>query len=268
MSSFLAGPIAVAYHLVTALAHVLAPVTGGLATAAAIVVFTMAIRLLLSPLSLLALRGQARIAAVQPRVQGLRERYARQPERLQTELNALYAQEAGGMLTGCLPLLLQLPLFSVVYRLFLSRTVGGRPNGLLSRNLFGTPLGSHLLSGAGLISGHGLVFLGLLALLALVAALSARAARAAQGAGTQPAGGRPVGGQPAGAGGQPAGAAGALIRLLPYTTVLIAAFVPLAAGLYLLTSTAWAVAERALLRRRITPAATASPAGKLAGSAS
>jgi YidC/Oxa1 family membrane protein insertase len=50
--------------------------------------------------------------------------------------------------------------------------------------------------------------------------------------------------------------------------VLIAAFVPLAAGLYLLTSTAWAVAERALLRRRITPAATASPAGKLAGSAS
>jgi YidC/Oxa1 family membrane protein insertase len=266
MSSFLAGPIAVAYHLVIALAHVLAPVTGGLATAAAIVVFTMAIRLLLSPLSLVALRGQARIAAVQPRVQGLRERYARQPERLQTELNALYAQEAGGMLTGCLPLLLQLPLFSVVYRLFLSRTVGGRPNGLLSRNLFGTPLGSHLLSGAGLISGHGLVFLGLLALLALVAALSARAARAAQGAGTQPTGGQPAGGQPAN--GQPAGAAGALLRLLPYTTVLIAVFVPLAAGLYLLTSTAWAAAERALLRRRITPAATASPAGKLAGSAS
>jgi YidC/Oxa1 family membrane protein insertase len=257
MSSFLAGPIAVAYHLVTALAHVLAPATGGLATAAAIVVFTMAIRLLLSPLSLVALRGQARIAAVQPRVQGLRERYARQPERLQTELSALYAQEAGGLLAGCLPLLLQLPLFSVVYRLFLSRTVGGRPNGLLSRNLFGTPLGSHLLSGAGLISGHGLVFLGLLALLALVAALSARAARTAQApAGTEP------------AAGQPAGAAGALIRLLPYTTVLIAAFVPLAAGLYLLTSTAWAAAERGLLRRRISPAASASPAGKLAGSAS
>jgi YidC/Oxa1 family membrane protein insertase len=260
MSSFLAGPIAVAYHLVTALAHVLAPVTGGLATAAAIVVFTMAIRLLLSPLSLVTLRGQARIAAVQPRVQGLRERYARQPERLQTELNTLYAQEAGGMLAGCLPLVLQLPLFSVVYRLFLSRTVGGQPNGLLSRNLFGTPLGSHLLSGAGLISGHGLVFLGLLALLALVAALTARAARSVQGAGTQRAGGQP-------AGGQPAGAAGALIRLLPYTTVVIAAFVPLAAGLYLLTSTAWAAAERALLRRRITPAASAGPAGKLAGSA-
>lgn len=42
-----------------------------------------------------------------------------------------------------------------------------------------------------------------------------------------------------------------MTRLLPYLTVAFAAFVPLAAGLYLLTTTAWTAAERTLLMRRI-----------------
>jgi YidC/Oxa1 family membrane protein insertase len=58
-----------------------------------------------------------------------------------------------------------------------------------------------------------------------------------------------------------------MTMLLPYSTLLIAAFVPLAAGLYLLTSSAWAVAERTLLRRRITPAGSPGTAGSLARSA-
>jgi YidC/Oxa1 family membrane protein insertase len=44
-------------------------------------------------------------------------------------------------------------------------------------------------------------------------------------------------------------------RLLPFGTLAVAAFVPLAAGLYLLTSTAWAAAERAVLHRRVVAAA-------------
>ena len=39
--------------------------------------------------------------------------------------------------------------------------------------------------------------------------------------------------------------------MLPYLTIVIAAFVPLAAGLYLLTTTAWTAAERTVLMRRI-----------------
>jgi YidC/Oxa1 family membrane protein insertase len=42
----------------------------------------------------------------------------------------------------------------------------------------------------------------------------------------------------------------ALTRLIPYTTVAFAAFLPLASGLYLATSTAWTLAERHLMRRR------------------
>ena len=38
--------------------------------------------------------------------------------------------------------------------------------------------------------------------------------------------------------------------MLPYVTVIIAAFAPLAAGIYLLTTVAWTLAERCLFLRR------------------
>jgi YidC/Oxa1 family membrane protein insertase len=269
MSSFLAGPIAVAYHLVTWLSQLLTPLTGGLATVAAIVAFTIGVRLLLSPLSFLGMRGQARIAAVQPRVQELRARYARQPDKLQAELGALYSREAGGMLAGCLPLLLQLPFFSVMYRLFLSGTVGGKANELLHRTLLGTPLGSHWLSGPGPVSSQGLVFLGLFVLLAVIAVLSGRAARTAAvlpAAGPAAPAGRPAA-APAASPAGPTRMTAAVTGLLPFTTLVIAAFVPLAAGLYLLTSAAWTLAERTVLRRRIAVPASAAGPLPLAGSA-
>ena len=46
----------------------------------------------------------------------------------------------------------------------------------------------------------------------------------------------------------PAGT-GLLVKVLPYLTVVIAAFAPLAAGIYLLTSLAWSLAEREFFRR-------------------
>jgi YidC/Oxa1 family membrane protein insertase len=57
----------------------------------------------------------------------------------------------------------------------------------------------------------------------------------------------------------PAAVLGWLTRMLPYLTIVIAAVVPLAAGIYLLTTTAWTTAERALLRRRIMPSGTPGP---------
>jgi YidC/Oxa1 family membrane protein insertase len=235
MLGFLGAPLGVAYHLVFALAQFLTPLPGGLATVVAIVLFTAAVRLLLSPLSILAYRGQIGMSALQPKVAELRRRFPRQPDRLQQELTALYRAEGGGILTGCLPLLLQLPFFSIMYRLFLSRTVSGQPNALLARDLLTTPLGSHWLTGAGPASMHGLVFLGLFGLLAVLAFVTARMTRPA--ALVQPV----EAGQPA--------ALAAVSRIVPYTTLVIAAFVPLAAGIYLVTTTGWTAAERAVMRR-------------------
>jgi YidC/Oxa1 family membrane protein insertase len=236
MLGFLGAPLGVAYHLVFALAQFLTPLPGGLATVAAIVLFTVGVRLLLSPLSVLAYRGQTSMSALQPKIAELRRRYAKQPDRLQQELTALYRAEGGGILAGCLPLLLQLPFFSIMYRLFLSKTVSGQPNALLTRDLLTTPLGSHWLTGAGPASMHGLVFLGLFGLMAVLAFVTTRMTRPAA-----------LVVQPAQAG-QPAGLA-ALSRIVPYTTLVIAAFVPLAAGIYLVTTTGWTAAERAVMGR-------------------
>ena len=260
MFGFLGVAVGAAYHVVSAYAQVLAPLTGSLATVAAIVAFTMSVRLLLLPFSLRAARGQASQARLLPQVTELRKRHAGQPDRLRIELAALYQRENASALAGCLPALVQLPFFSVMYRLFLDHTVNGAPNGLLSHNLLGVPLGSHLLSGAGPFSAQGAVFLGLLALIAVVAWISARAARhaAAPGSTAQPAGSA----QPAGAAPY-ASAISRITRVLPYLTMVIAAVVPLAAGIYLLTTTAWTTAERALLRRRIMPSGApgTGPAG-------
>ena len=280
MSGFLGVPVDAAYHLVTLFAGLLTPLLGGLAAAAAIVGFTMAVRLLLLPLSYRAMRGMAAQAKVAPLAQDLRKRFAAQPDRLQSELTALYRAEGTSMFAGCLPLLVQWPAFSVLSLLFRSAQVGGAPNTLLTHHLFGAPLASYWLGGAGPFSAQGAVFAGLFVLLAAVGWLSARMARRASAAagpggtpgnthaaavagrqaaatgasgtsGTGPRGAGPGGTGPGGAG--TSGAPAALARMLPFATLAIAAFVPLAAGLYLATSTAWTLAERAVLGRSAAP---------------
>ena len=59
MSTLFGVPVDAVYHLVFALTNVLTPVLGGLAAVAGIIVITLAVRLLVSPLTFRALRGQA-----------------------------------------------------------------------------------------------------------------------------------------------------------------------------------------------------------------
>ena len=260
MFSIFGVPVDAAYHLVSGFTGILTPVLGGLAAVAAIIAFTMAVRLLLMPLSLRALRGQAVQARLAPQLQALRQRYAKQPERLQREMSALYKREGTSLFAGIAPLLLQWPFLSVMYLLFRSPQVGGKPNTLLSHDLLGVPLGTHWLSGAGPASLHGAVFLGVFALLAGLCWLSARLGRADDRPGQR----RP------GLGTQAAPAApGLLVKALPYLTVVIAAFAPLAAGIYLLTSLAWSLAERMFFWRSAGGPATwcadSQPASAAAG---
>ena len=72
----------------------------------------------------------------------------------------LYRAEGTSMFAGCLPLLIQIPAFSLMYRLFLDHSVAGTPNTLLTHSLLAAPLGSHWLAGAGPLSAHGAVFAG------------------------------------------------------------------------------------------------------------
>jgi YidC/Oxa1 family membrane protein insertase len=297
MLSIFGVPVDAAYSLVSGFTGILTPVLGGLAAVAAIIAFTMAVRVLLMPLSLRALRGQAAQARLAPQLQALRQRYARQPEKLQKEMSALYKREGTSMFAGFGPILLQWPFLSVMYLLFRSPQVGGKTNTLLSHDLLGVPLGTHWLSGPGILSAQGAVFLGVFALLAGVCWLSARLARrwapipvpapaaakaplakrAPSGAKRAPARTRPAPSTtkapsartkaaPAPAKARsvsdkqaqpPQIPGGALVKVLPYLTVVIAAFAPLAAGIYLITSTAWSLAERFVWRFRVSRARSA-----------
>ena len=209
MLAFLDPFIAAAYHLVS----FLAPLTG---TAGAIIVFVLIMRLCLHPLARIQIRGEKARAAVMPKLKEIQDKHRGNPERLNQELATFYGGEGKGMFAGCLPMLIQLPIFSVMYRLFLSPTVAGQPNQLLTHTLLGTPLSTVFLTTPSIAA------IGLFLLMAAVATWTAMRMTAGP----------------------------KYLRAVPYISVVFAMFVPLAAGLYLLTTTAWTAAERALLTRR------------------
>ncbi|MFJ4751365.1 YidC/Oxa1 family membrane protein insertase [Streptomyces albogriseolus] len=235
--------------LVEQLADLLRPLFGLSAAAAAIIAFTALVRLLVHPLSRAAARGQKARAALQPRIAELRRKHGKNPE-LQKAVLELHAEEKVSPLSGCLPSLLQLPAFFLLYHLFSSGTIGGEPNTLLTHQLLDAPLGGRwadALGDGGVFGGAGLVYLGLFAVVTVVAYVSYRLSRRMTEASAALAG-------TAGADPQVPGAAamGGVMKVMPFMsflTLVTVAVVPLAAALYVVTSTTWSVIERSVLYR-------------------
>ncbi|WP_066040612.1 YidC/Oxa1 family membrane protein insertase [Herbiconiux solani] len=270
MNIYAFGPVAAAldgaYSVVQFLAGALAPLVGAGATALAIVAITILVRTVLIPVGLSQARAQRMRRKLAPRLTELRTRHAKNPERLQRETMALYAEENASPFAGCLPLLIQAPIVSLIYGLFIQPTINGHPNGLLSSTVFGAPLGTSFVTALGSgIDPQGLVVSGvILVLIAAIALVSRRQSLlVAQLAAPAPAAGGNGGGSPrANASGPdpssamlaalaPGGSAARVLSWLPLLTVVFAAFVPLAASLYLLVTTAWTLVEREILRRTV-----------------
>ncbi|MFF8843136.1 YidC/Oxa1 family membrane protein insertase [Streptomyces sp. NPDC015127] len=235
--------------LVERLADLLQPLFAASATAAAIVVFTALVRLAVHPLSRAAARGQKARARLAPQLAELREKHGRDRERLQKATMELYAQQKVSPFSGCLPSLLQLPAFFLMYHLFSNARIGGEPNGLLDHTLSAAPLGGRwtdALSDGGVFGGAGLVYLVLFAVVAAVATFNY--VRTKRQTAAAPAAGEQVPGM------------GPMLKVMPllsFATLITVAVVPLAAALYVVTSTTWSAVERVLLYRDM-------PAGALA----
>lgn len=75
-----------------------------------IVLFTLLVRLIISPLNLAQLRSARAMSALSPRIKELQKFYAQDRERLTKETMALYKQYNVNPAAGCLPLLIQLPV--------------------------------------------------------------------------------------------------------------------------------------------------------------
>jgi YidC/Oxa1 family membrane protein insertase len=230
--------------LVEHLADLLQPLFGASAAAAAIVLFTALVRLLVHPLSRAAARGQKARTALQPKIAELRKKHGRNPEKLQKAVLELHAEEKVSPLAGCLPGMLQIPAFFLLYHLFSSDTIGGEANGLLGHQLFAAPLGERWTDAlqGGVLSGAGLVYAGLFVVVGCVAAFSYRLSRRMTAANPAAQAG----------GGEQLPGLGAVTKVMPFMsffTLVTVAVVPLAAALYVVTSTTWSVVERAVLYR-------------------
>ncbi|MEV7386682.1 membrane protein insertase YidC [Streptomyces sp. NPDC091215] len=243
--------------LVEHLADLLQPLFHASAAAAAIVLFTALVRLLVHPLSRAAARGQRARAALQPRIAELRKKHGKDQQALQAAVLELHAEEKVSPLSGCLPGLLQLPAFFLLYHLFSNSTIGGHDNGLLSHELLGAPLGGRWADvlGDGAFGSAGLVYLSLFALVAVVATFNfRRTKRMGMGmeTGTPARTGTATGTAGVREGEQQVPGLGAVAGLAPYMsyfTLVTVAVVPLAAALYVVTSAAWSAVERAALNR-------------------
>ena len=163
--------------LVQHLADLLHPLFGATAAAAAIVLFTAFVRLLVHPLSRAAARGQKARTKLQPKIAELRRKHKDSPEKLQKAVMALHAEEKVSPLSGCLPGLFQLPAFFLLYHLFSNTTIGGQANELLGHELFAAPLGGRwadALGNGGVFGGAGLVYVCLFAFVVVVATFNYR----------------------------------------------------------------------------------------------
>ncbi|MFS0714142.1 membrane protein insertase YidC [Microbacterium sp. 2P01SA-2] len=232
----LAAALDAVASILAALTAVLEPALGGLAAAASVILITVVVRTALIPAGVAQARADRARARLAPRVRELQQRYRTDREKLQRETLKLYRDENVSPTAGCLPLLIQAPVVGLLYGVFIHPTIAGHTNGLLAETLLGVPLGSSL---AGTIASGmlplsaALVFGAVIVSIALVGELTRRAFRVTDA---------------------PAALTGVL-GVAQFATAVVAIFVPLAAGLYLVVTVAWTLAQRLALRRIIPPTA-------------
>ena len=94
----------------------------------AIVLVTAAVRLLFFPLANYSFRSMAKMKILQPELLRLKELHKDDKTKLQQEMMSLYKREKVNPLSGCLPILIQIPFFFAIYKmLFISLEMRHQP---------------------------------------------------------------------------------------------------------------------------------------------
>jgi YidC/Oxa1 family membrane protein insertase len=81
----------------------------------AIVLLTVAIRLVLWPLNSAQTRSMRKMQELQPKLKALQEKYKSEPQKMQEAMMKFYSENSFNPLAGCLPMLVQLPIFIGLY---------------------------------------------------------------------------------------------------------------------------------------------------------
>jgi YidC/Oxa1 family membrane protein insertase len=91
---------------------------GGLA----IILFTVVARLVILPLTLKSIQSTRKMQELQPQIKDIQRKYGKDPQKLQEETAKLYREYRVNPLGGCLPMVLQLPIFFGVYQAVIKLT--------------------------------------------------------------------------------------------------------------------------------------------------
>ncbi|MEA5076797.1 MAG: YidC/Oxa1 family membrane protein insertase [Coriobacteriia bacterium] len=83
----------------------------------AIILLTVAIRVLLLPLTIKQTKSMYELQRIQPKIKELQEKYKNNQEKLQEETLKFYQENKVNPFGGCLPMLLQMPVFFALFRM-------------------------------------------------------------------------------------------------------------------------------------------------------
>ena len=82
----------------------------------AILAFTFVLKLAFFPLANKAYKSMSRMRLLAPKMTEIRERYKEEPQKMQAEMMGLYKSEKINPASGCLPILIQIPVFFALYK--------------------------------------------------------------------------------------------------------------------------------------------------------
>ncbi|RZJ62340.1 MAG: membrane protein insertase YidC, partial [Flavobacterium sp.] len=84
----------------------------------AIIIFTIIVRILMSPVTYKSYLSQAKMKVLRPEIQELGEKYKKDPMKKQQETMKLYNQAGVNPMAGCLPAVMQIPIFYALFQFF------------------------------------------------------------------------------------------------------------------------------------------------------
>ena len=240
------------YHVLKFFQDLVEPVMGSQSYWFSIVMLTIAVRILLIPLTVKQVKSTRVMQELAPEIKKLQAKHKNDKTKLNEEMMALYKERGFNPMAGCWPLLAQMPFFFALYQVIYRQEIAGEPNVLLGKTFFGVPLEQHWLQLQGwdkVFSAAGLTILVLTTTMALTTYISQRQLMNKQTAQVNP-------------------QQQTIMRIMPLMFFVFAVNVPLAVIIYWVTTNFWSVGQQyILLRSAPAPAgadAQAAPAGAAA----
>ena len=240
------------YHVLKFFQDLVEPVMGSQSYWFSIVMLTVAVRILLIPLTVKQVKSTRVMQELAPEIKKLQAKHKNDKTKLNEEMMALYKERGFNPMAGCWPLLAQMPFFFALYQVIYRPQIAGEANTLLGKTFFGVPLEQHWLRLQGwdkIFSAAGITILILTTAMALTTYISQRQLMNKQTAQVNP-------------------QQQTIMKIMPLMFFVFAVNVPLAVIVYWVTTNFWSVGQQfILLRNAPVPAGAdtqAAPAGAAA----